>query len=69
MIIKTILEKGVDLLEKSVLTRFTLVLLTFGPLAYLYLVQAPVPDTLEQVAMLILGYFLKSVSVEIIKKG
>lgn len=67
--IPKIVERFVDLLEKSVITRFTLVILTFGPMSYLYVTKSDVPDSLLNIGMFILGYFLKSTATELIKKG
>lgn len=64
-----IIERIVDLLEKSVLTRFTLVIFTFGPMGYLYLTKSEVPDSLVQIGMFILGYFMNATAKQVVLKG
>lgn len=63
------METFVDLLKTSTLVQAIITLLCIGTIAYLYIAERQVPDTLVSIVMLILGYYFGSKSEQQIRRA
>lgn len=66
---KYLLERLLDLLKESVITQSMLVLLIFGPIAYLVITGNPIPLQLNTWGSVVIGFFFGAKSAYQIMKG
>jgi len=67
--IKTIVDKVLEMFSESVITQSVLVITVFGAITFCVLTDRPIPDILTQYGMVILGFFFGAKSAITIKKG